>query len=284
MSKDVKSYYDQNTKLFLKLSGNNHTASIHQPLWFEGTKSRSEALNNTDNLIIEEIKEVNHADPRILDLGCGVGGSIFYLLGRLPSALAHGLTISPRQVEIANELAKQKKLSGQTTFVEGSYQEIPAEIPNVNLAFSIEAFVHATDAEKFFEEAYRKLLPGGRLVLVDDFLSETPLETNRQKGIISDFEDGWMLGSLLPISKVNQMAVKAGFEHLRGRDLTSFLPIDSLRDKLIRIYLHSFRWLLKNTSYFKSQIGGNARQLALKNGLVQYHKITFQKPLKPSVK
>jgi len=277
MDIDIKSYYDQNTNLFLKLSGNESTASIHQPLWFKDTADRKEALNNSNLIVAGYLKVLNHKKPLFLDLGCGVGGTIFYVLNRLQNAYGYGITISTKQVEIGTKLATKQKVNDKCKILEGSFLKIPEEVPPVHLAYAIESFVHATDARQFLLEAYRKLKPGGKLLMIDDFLAENLKPIQRKSKILTDFKDGWMLGSLLKPSELYILSSDLGFELEEAQDLTCFLPIDSAHDKLIRLYLHSFRWLMGRTSYFKSQIGGNARQLALKKGMIKYLKVILKK-------
>ncbi|MDP1547350.1 MAG: hypothetical protein Q8L87_15175, partial [Anaerolineales bacterium] len=71
----VRTYYDENTNLFLKFSGplREKAQNIHRSLWMEDTKSLEDALNKTNALIKAEIESVAPTNARIADLGCGVG-------------------------------------------------------------------------------------------------------------------------------------------------------------------------------------------------------------------
>eukprot|EP00971_Amphidinium_carterae_P269913 5354570-Amphidinium_carterae.1 len=51
------------------------------------------------------------APKKILDVGCGIGGSSRYLARRFPDAEVLGITLSPEQVERASELARQAGLT-----------------------------------------------------------------------------------------------------------------------------------------------------------------------------
>ena len=71
----VRTYYDENTNLFLKFSGTlrEKPQNIHRTLWMEDTKTLEDALNTSNALIKVEIEFVTQTNARIADLGCGVG-------------------------------------------------------------------------------------------------------------------------------------------------------------------------------------------------------------------
>lgn len=47
---------------------------------------------------------------RILDVGCGIGGTTRHLAAKFPDAEVIGITLSPQQVQRANQLAKDRGL------------------------------------------------------------------------------------------------------------------------------------------------------------------------------
>ncbi len=82
-----------------------------------------------------------------------------------------GLTISPLQAQLARRRSRQLALHGASLFVEADFLASPLAL-GADMVYSVEAFVHAASPQRYFEEAARLLRPGGRLVLVDDFLAE----------------------------------------------------------------------------------------------------------------
>lgn len=50
------------------------------------------------------------APKRILDVGCGIGGTSRHLAAKFPEAEVVGITLSPQQVERAARLAKERGL------------------------------------------------------------------------------------------------------------------------------------------------------------------------------
>ena len=74
------------------------TKGMHYGLWYEDTKNRSQAVENTDRFV-SQLLEVQR-DDCILDAGCGVGESCFFMARRFGAKLT-GITISSKQLQQA---------------------------------------------------------------------------------------------------------------------------------------------------------------------------------------
>ena len=275
--KAVKRYYDQNTKWFLKFGQEAHTASIHQPLWADGVDNLKDALNYANKLLLKQIQKSKLPVRHVLDLGCGVGSSIIYLARHSDVPHFTGITISAAQQELGQQHIEQAQLQDRCKIMEASFLQLPTEVPTAEVAYAIEAFVHATDALAFFREAASKLPPGGRLILIDDFLTEVATATPEAQQVLSDFRFGWHLGSLLSIATIQEVAVKAGFTLEEESDLTNLLNLNRFRDKLLAWYVYFFRPFLKSSLYFQSLIGGDARYQSLRKGWIKYRMLVFTK-------
>lgn len=279
----IKEYYDNNTKHFLKYGEDAGTMSIHQPLW--ESKDLQQAINYSNKLILTILRnysaQYNKTEINVLDLGCGVGSSLFYLAQHCDLKInLYGVSISSAQIKIAKERSKELNLEQKCQFIESDFHHLSEQIPKIDIAFSIEAFVHAQDASLFFQQIGSKLCQNGKLILIDDFLSNNidkkPLARKFKKEI-QNFKYGWMLGSLLSIEAIQDISSKASFSLETEKDLTFLLKINRIRDRFIRLYVKIATSLFKNMPYFKSLIGGDSRQYCLENGLVQYKMIIFNK-------
>ena len=100
---------------------------------------------------------------RILDVGCGIGGSS-RILAKYYGFNVTGITISPAQVKRARELTPYElKCNFQVMdaldlkFADGSFDGV----------WSVEAGAHMNDKTKFADEMLRILRPGGYLALAD---------------------------------------------------------------------------------------------------------------------
>ncbi|MDX1407995.1 MAG: hypothetical protein R3330_07675, partial [Saprospiraceae bacterium] len=83
LEEKVRNYYDDNTKLFLKLGADGSTRSIHQPLFLEPGMSVREAMHTQHDIILRDLIG-RTSSAHVLDLGCGVGASMIYLAARTP--------------------------------------------------------------------------------------------------------------------------------------------------------------------------------------------------------
>lgn len=237
-SKKVKNYYEHNTRKFPWFHRDAATKSIHQPLWKEATFTKEEAFFYSNKLILEEIEAHRKASSlTIIDLGCGVGSSLFYLQEQLErNTTYYGVTISATQIAIATQRAKQLNLSTTIHFIETDFTALPKVIPNIDIAFSIEAFVHASNADKYFKEISQKLNIGGKIILIDDFLNdEIDFNTLDKKGkqAITDFKYGWLVNSLKTKAELSNIATKYGLRIIEETDLTPLMRNNRLIHKWI---------------------------------------------------
>ena len=100
---------------------------------------------------------------RILDVGCGIGGSS-RILAKYYGFNVTGITISPAQVKRARELTP----SGlNCNFLVMDALDLKFEDGSFDAVWSVEAGAHMNDKTKFADEMLRTLRPGGYLALAD---------------------------------------------------------------------------------------------------------------------
>ena len=76
-NKDIADYYDQTLNHYQQWWHLDQTLAVHYGFWEKDTKSFKDALINTNNYLMR-MADVQKGE-RILDAGCGVGGSAIYL-------------------------------------------------------------------------------------------------------------------------------------------------------------------------------------------------------------
>ena len=104
-NRDIADYYNQTLNHYQDWWGLNKNFAVHYGIWDTNTNNFNEALLNT-NRILMEIADIREGE-RILDAGCGVGGSAFYL-AKHRNVQVCGITLSEKQhsyaVKKCNEL------------------------------------------------------------------------------------------------------------------------------------------------------------------------------------
>jgi len=272
--KAVRDYYDDNTNLFLKLGAGGVTRAIHQPLFMKGDETIEDALHTQHQLILEIVNSNGTSAPdQILDLGCGVGSAIQYLAPRLKETEFTGITLSPKQA-VAGEKWLRTNSFDNATIICGSFQELPQSVQPAGLAYAIESFIHATEAQLFFSEISRNLLPDGKLVIFDDVLDSAGA-TNDET--LQAFISGWKANSLFSIPEIEAMALDAGLSLQESRDLSSYQHIWRPRDRWVSAIQPFLPILPLSKEYKKFLVGGNARQHLFRTGKLRYTMLVFHK-------
>ena len=105
--------------------------------------------------------------PRVLDAGCGVGGTVFYLQARLGGRY-DGLTLSEIQQKRASREAARRGLLETCRFHVRSYDGDLADLlpDGADLIVAIESLAHSIDPARSLANLARAIRPGGRLALV----------------------------------------------------------------------------------------------------------------------
>jgi len=280
----VREYYDQNTRLFAKHESALADA-VHRSVWAPGVTSDEASYYYVNQLILENILELQprFSPPlRVADLGCGVGGTVFFICKRA-AAEAVGVTLSPVQAEVATDRARQLQLDGQCRFLVGSYLDLPPLDPHV-VAYAIESFVHGPNAAGFFASAAALIPSGGRLIVCDDFLTvkgaandSSGSRRSRLSRFIADFRWGWHLHSLISMAAVRECAAQADFTLIEDRDLTPYLALRRPWDRFISLCVGLGRLLPLKSAWWRSWVGSHGGQMCLVNGLTEYRFLVFEK-------
>lgn len=271
---DVRAYYDRNTRLFLRYGSSAEVQTIHRSLWPQGVTRIEQALAVSNDLVLEETRalQARLGHLRFADFGCGVGATLFHVLSGLSApAQAVGLTLSPVQAHIAAEARRGLGLSAH--LLEADFHHVPLA-GGFDLVYSIEAFIHAQQPEQYLREAARLLNPGGRLILLDDFLATTDPGADAW---LEAYRTGWFVPRIQTVETVRATALDLGLVPLAEQNLTPWLRLCALPDGLARFLLNLGQRLPQRHPIVPSMLGSMALQQCLAAGWIEYRWLVFEK-------
>jgi SAM-dependent methyltransferase len=269
----VSQFYDDNTGLFLSL-GQGTEGTIHRAVWGPGVKNRVQAMAFVDSLVMRRLERLEAGDSdatlRVADLGCGVCASLCRIAKVMPIR-GLGVTISDAQVELSKQRIAAAGLGAAVDCIKGDFCALPPGLEPVDLAFSIEAFVHAPSGPDYFRECARLIKPGGYLIVCDDFIRDPSFRSERASAPwIERFRRGWVAPNIETETEACALAGAAGFTHVETIDLSPYLEMRRIRDYAAGALMRSFGWLPIEHNYWSMLYGGHALQIALKRRWIQH--------------
>lgn len=111
-------------------------------------------------------KDYEGGTVKVLDVGCGFGGTSRYLAKALgPQSHVTGITLSPKQVARGTELAVEQNVALQTNFT--VMNALAMEFPDnsFDIVWACESGEHMPDKQAYISEMMRVLKPGGKFVM-----------------------------------------------------------------------------------------------------------------------
>lgn len=273
---DLRAYYEANTRAFIKYGEGGQ--SLHRAIWGPGVADKPGAFHYVDEFILTQLPPTEGGPPRVLDLGCGVGATLLWMAARAPME-GVGVTISPFQVGWARQEAEKAGLGARVQFREASFTELPEDLGTFDLAFAIEAFALSPSPTLFLRSVSRHVRVGGRLIIVDDFLSERGASATGGRGArwIREFRAGWMASSVISVPQLELEAREHGLDIARNDDLTPYLELRRPRDRVISALVGVSRHLPIRSPRWLSWLGGNGLQLGLVNGFLEHRCIVLER-------
>lgn len=161
LNQRIQEFYDASSGLWEKVWGEH----MHHGYYGSEGNIKKERRQAQIDLIEEVLKwsEIQQAE-KILDVGCGIGGSSLYLAQKY-NATATGITLSPVQAARAKERAAIAQMSEKTEFLVADALQMPFADNSFDLVWSMESGEHMADKEQFLRECYRVLKPGGTFLM-----------------------------------------------------------------------------------------------------------------------
>ena len=201
-------HYDVFSPYYYSLWGEH----IHHGYWLRGDESKETAQVQ----LIEHLAHLADIKTglRILDIGCGYGGSSLYLAKKY-GASTTGITISPVQVQMAREAAAKANVDARFLLMDAEDMHLAEQF---DVLWSVESISHYQDPRKFFASAAKLLKPGGCFALTDWFRKEDISPADKKK-FIEPIEKGMMV-ELREMNDYSDFLVSSGLQVVHRQDLT----------------------------------------------------------------
>lgn len=277
--KRIIEYYKDTENAYKDSWDLNNSLAIHYGYWDEKVKSFPESLLRMNEIMIEAAA-IKPTD-KVLDAGCGVGGSSIFLATVLGCNVT-GITLSERQVQHAKENAAKKNVEGLVDFKAMDYCATDFPDASFDVVWGCESICYADDKEKFIKEAFRLLKPSGRLVVADGFVTDF---VNNENPIIRQWADGWQVNYLESPERFQNFMQQIGYTDINYRNISKQGSNSSRR--LYRFYFLARLYLLwKKVNFSKPATEMQKKNImackfqfkGMKKGLWQYGIAVGKKP------
>lgn len=223
---DVIDYYHHTEGHYRRFWRLEEAMGLHYGLWEADTADLATAIQRV-NQRLAELGPVPQG-ARVLDAGCGIGGSCFFL-AETRSCRCTGITLSDRQVAKARQLAQARGLADRCSFEVMDYAATSFAAASFDVVWVIESLGSAPEKAAFFAEMRRVLKPGGLLLVADTF-KPTPYPI-AQEPLMQTMLHGWAISDIQAVDEVQAMAAGHGFGPGEVQDITA-----GIRRSVQRIY------------------------------------------------
>jgi cyclopropane fatty-acyl-phospholipid synthase-like methyltransferase len=240
-SRDIARYYDKHQIIYTLFWSRT---ALHYGLWYEDTKSLAQAILNTNRLVVDAL--VIDSQDTVLDAGCGVGGTSIYV-AETTGAKVEGITLSEVQVKIARGRADKSPAAGLLNFSRQDFTKTNFRENTFSKVFGIESVCYAHRKIDFLNEAYRTMTPGGRIAVVDLFLTREDLDAREMK-IYTKTIEGWVLPNVATKEAFWNSLEQAGFEGVAFHNMP-----DHIKKSTEKLYYRAI--LTYPLGFLKSRLG-----------------------------
>lgn len=158
------------------------------------------------------------AGSRVLDVGCGFGGTLDRVRSRLPGCRLAGLNIDERQVSWASRLVGAG--DPPIAFVAADGCRLPVADGSLDHVLAVECIFHFPSRKAFFVEVARVLRPGGTLALSDFLMAPGALASVAERMSGGDDWYGHMAKPLTP-QGYERLARRTGLEPVSDDDVNA---------------------------------------------------------------
>jgi cyclopropane-fatty-acyl-phospholipid synthase len=206
----VRYHYDVGNEFFALFLDESMTYSC--AIFSRGATTLEQAQRTKLELIASKL--ALRPGMRVLDVGCGWGAFAIHA-AREHGVSVTGVTLSPRQAELARERVAQAGLDERVEIRVQDYRELPVESFDAISSIGMAEHVGASQIDRYARSLYALLRPGG--LLLNHAIASLDPDRKRDTDGFSEryvFPDG----EPLALSRMQLAFERAGFhsEHIEG--------------------------------------------------------------------
>ena len=227
LTEAIVEYYDETWIDYRILWLNKDNLAVHFGYTDDSTRSHTDALKNMNRVLADRVRI--QPGERVLDAGCGVGGSSLWLATERGAEVV-GITLAARQAAMARGNALRRGVTDRVQFEVADFTATPFPDASFDVVWAVESLCHAPRKAAFYREAARLLRPGGRVVVADFVRAARPLDSTGER-LLHEWLDGWAVPDIDTPGEHLEHLASAGFAEPRLDDVTTHT-----RPSLRRLY------------------------------------------------
>ncbi len=276
MDPDIAAYYDRLSwwtafSRAFGYGGGRESLTVHRALTDPRADGRSTPTRLHD-LLLDALPPL--IGPRVLDAGCGLGGTMIDLASRVGGSYV-GLTISEQQAAVGRRAAERAGFGASIEIQVRSYDTPPAG--PFDLVVAIESLAHSPEPARTVRGLTDRLAPGGWIAIADDM----PGEDGTASPDLETFKRGWRCPVLWSAAHHDAHLTACGLKPVCDWDLTPyFVPrtLSRIRqlerlNRAMRRAVPSGAWRAVMDSYH----GGLALERLYREERMKYRLLVFQR-------
>ena len=273
-------HYDECYNDYLFAWCNRDNLALHYGYWDSAAPYKQHQALLNKNQVLYEKAGIKTGD-RILDAGCGIGGSSIWLAKQYGHQVT-GITISAKQAAYAGQHAKRHGVAALVDFKVADFCATPFADESFDVVWALESSCHALNKADFLREAYRLLRKGGRLVVCDGFLLQRSFNPSQWQAVVTCL-NGWAVPNLCSRAEFSQLLAEQNFSAAHCHDITpqtqaSVEYMYKVAKRLQPVQRFS-QWLgLRTSAQTANYLVGLAQHRLFTEKLTEYCIFTAEKP------